>query len=61
MSTLAPTSFSFVLTLFFFFSVTFGGSILFLLFGVIYFYEAFAMSADVEMAIPMSPDSQSIT
>ncbi|KAF9552430.1 UPF0016-domain-containing protein [Agrocybe pediades] len=36
--------------------VTFGGSILFLLFGIIYLYEAFTMSADVEMAIPMEAD-----
>ena len=49
--------FSFLFTSF---SVTFGGSILFLLFGVIYFYEAFAISPDVEMSIPISPDSQSI-
>ncbi|KDR73325.1 hypothetical protein GALMADRAFT_142437 [Galerina marginata CBS 339.88] len=40
--------------------VTYGGSVLFLLFGVIYLYEAFAMSADVEMSIPISADSQTI-
>ncbi|KAF8186292.1 hypothetical protein BJ912DRAFT_972189 [Pholiota molesta] len=34
--------------------VTFGGSILFLLFGVIYLYEAFAMAPDMEMSIPIS-------
>jgi len=37
--------------------VTFGGSFLFLLFGVIYLYEAIAMSPGVEMAIPISPDA----
>jgi len=36
--------------------VTFGGSFLFLLFGVIYLYEGFAMSPDVEMSIPISPE-----
>ncbi|KAF8892321.1 hypothetical protein CPB84DRAFT_1816235 [Gymnopilus junonius] len=41
--------------------VTFGGSILFLLFGVIYLYEAFATSADVEMSIPISPDTPTVT
>jgi len=46
-----------LISCFFLFSVTFGGSILFLLFGVIYLYEAFTMSADVEMAIPINPDS----
>jgi len=38
--------------------VTLGGSILFLLFGIIYLYEVFAMSSDVEMSIPISPDDQ---
>ncbi|KAF9483733.1 UPF0016-domain-containing protein [Pholiota conissans] len=38
--------------------VTFGGSILFLLFGVIYLYEAFSMAPDVEMSIPISAGSQ---
>lgn len=37
--------------------VTFGGSLLFLLFGVIYLYEAIAMSPGVEMSIPISPDA----
>ncbi|CAA7268841.1 unnamed protein product [Cyclocybe aegerita] len=40
--------------------VTFGGSFLFLLFGVIYLYEAFAMSADVGMSIPISPETDNI-
>ncbi|KAF8956637.1 hypothetical protein BDZ97DRAFT_1907120 [Flammula alnicola] len=40
--------------------VTFGGSILFLLFGIIYLYEAFATTNDVDMAIPISADSQNI-
>ncbi|KAG6819844.1 hypothetical protein H0H93_008047 [Arthromyces matolae] len=34
--------------------VTFGGAILFLLFGLIYLYEALATSSDVEMSIPLS-------
>jgi len=38
--------------------VTLGGSILFLLFGIIYLYEAFAMSSDMEMSIPISSDDQ---
>ncbi|GLB35375.1 putative uncharacterized protein family UPF0016 [Lyophyllum shimeji] len=38
--------------------VTFVGAILFLLFGIIYLYEAFAMSADMELSIPISPDDQ---
>jgi len=38
--------------------VTFGGSLLFLLFGFIYLYESFAVSRDVDMAIPISVDSQ---
>ena len=37
-------------------AVTFGGAALFLLFGVIYLYEAFAMSTDIDMSIPISPD-----
>jgi putative Ca2+/H+ antiporter (TMEM165/GDT1 family) len=37
--------------------VTFGGSLLFLLFGVIYLYEAIAISPAVEMSIPISPDA----
>jgi len=36
--------------------VTLGGSLLFLLFGIIYLYEAFAMSTDMEMTIPISSD-----
>ncbi|KAG5644455.1 hypothetical protein DXG03_008354 [Asterophora parasitica] len=35
--------------------VTFGGSILFLLFGIIYLYEAYTMSSDMDMSIPISP------
>ncbi|KAG6917997.1 hypothetical protein DXG01_017007 [Tephrocybe rancida] len=42
--------------------VTFGGSLLFLLFGLIYLYEALAVSSDVgvalDMSIPISPDNQ---
>ncbi|RDB29710.1 GDT1-like protein C17G8.08c [Hypsizygus marmoreus] len=38
--------------------VTLGGAILFLLFGIIYLYEAFAMTSDMEMSIPISPDDQ---
>ena len=37
--------------------VTFGGSILFLIFGVIYLYEAFAMTNDMDFNIPISPSS----
>ncbi|EDR07638.1 uncharacterized protein LACBIDRAFT_250367 [Laccaria bicolor S238N-H82] len=37
--------------------VTFGGSILFLIFGVIYLYEAFAMTNDMDLNIPISPSS----
>ncbi|PPQ74660.1 hypothetical protein CVT26_005530 [Gymnopilus dilepis] len=40
--------------------VTFGGSILFLLFGVVYLYEAFTISSNVEMSIPISPDTPTI-
>ncbi|KAG6895321.1 hypothetical protein C0992_001938 [Termitomyces sp. T32_za158] len=40
--------------------VTFGGSLLFLLFGLIYLYEALATSSDVEMSIPLSLDDQAI-
>ena len=36
-----------------------GGSILFLLFGLIYFYEAMSMKPDVDMSIPISVDGQS--
>jgi len=39
-------------------SVTFGGAILFLLFGFIYLYQAFTLSAAVDMAIPISVGSQ---
>jgi len=37
--------------------VTFGGAVLFLLFGVIYFYEAFSMPADLdlELSMPIHP------
>jgi len=35
-------------------TVTYGGSILFLLFGIIYLYEAFATSAD---AMPLSSEN----
>ncbi|KAG6872889.1 hypothetical protein C0995_005594 [Termitomyces sp. Mi166 len=38
--------------------LTFGGSLLFLLFGLIYLYEALATSPDVEMSIPLSLDDQ---
>ncbi|KAG6865540.1 hypothetical protein C0991_001733 [Blastosporella zonata] len=40
--------------------VTFGGSLLFLLFGLIYLYEALAVSSDIalEMSIPISPADQ---
>ncbi|KAF8067018.1 hypothetical protein FPV67DRAFT_1417420 [Lyophyllum atratum] len=38
--------------------VTLGGAILFLLFGIIYLYEAFAISSDMEMSIPISPDDR---
>ncbi|KAF8167297.1 hypothetical protein B0H34DRAFT_646841 [Crassisporium funariophilum] len=41
--------------------VTFGGSMLFLLFGVFYLYEAFSMSPDVEMSLPISPETLSRT
>ena len=37
--------------------VTFGGSILFLMFGIIYLYEAFAMTNDMDLNIPISPSS----
>jgi len=40
--------------------VTFGGAILFLLFGLIYLYEAVAMSSDVGMAIPIIPEDMPI-
>ena len=41
--------------------VTFGGSLLFLLFGVIYLYEsAIAISPDIDMSIPMSPEAPPI-
>ncbi|KAF8345028.1 hypothetical protein F5887DRAFT_1061955 [Amanita rubescens] len=39
--------------------VTYGGSILFLLFGLIYFYEALSMKPDVDMPIPMDLNGQS--
>ncbi|KAF8337193.1 hypothetical protein F5887DRAFT_985677 [Amanita rubescens] len=39
--------------------VTYGGSILFLLFGLIYFYEALSMKPDVDMPIPMDVNGQS--
>jgi putative Ca2+/H+ antiporter (TMEM165/GDT1 family) len=35
--------------------VTFGGAVLFLLFGVIYLYESFAVSAAVDIPIPTIP------
>ncbi|KAG5720393.1 UPF0016 membrane protein C17G8.08c, partial [Termitomyces sp. T112] len=38
--------------------VTFGGSLLFLLFGLIYLYEALSTSSDVEMSLPLSLDDQ---
>jgi hypothetical protein len=38
------------------FLVTLGGAVLFLLFGVIYLYESFAESTDLEMSIPISPE-----
>jgi len=38
--------------------VTYGGSILFLLFGLIYFYEALSMRPDVDMPIPMDVERQ---
>jgi len=41
--------------------VTFGGSILFLIFGIIYLYEAFAMTNDMDLNIPISPSSGSHT
>ena len=41
----------------YFLLVTFGGSLLFLLFGVIYLYEGIAMSPGVEMSIPISPEA----
>ena len=37
--------------------VTFGGSALFVVFGVIYLYEAFAMTNDMGLNIPISPSS----
>jgi len=37
-------------------TVTYGGSILFLLFGIIYLYEAFATSADA-MPVPLSSEN----
>ncbi|KIJ98424.1 hypothetical protein K443DRAFT_680779 [Laccaria amethystina LaAM-08-1] len=37
--------------------VTFGGSILFFIFGIIYFYEAFAVTNDMDLNIPISPSS----
>jgi len=41
--------------------VTFGGSLLFLLFGVIYLYESvITISPDVDMSIPMSPEAPPI-
>ncbi|TFK32454.1 hypothetical protein BDQ12DRAFT_692460 [Crucibulum laeve] len=36
--------------------VTFGGALLFLLFGIIYLYEAFYMSSEIDMSIPISPE-----
>ncbi|KAF9460596.1 vacuole protein [Collybia nuda] len=36
--------------------VTFGGATLFLLFGVIYLYEAYTMTTDIDMSIPISLD-----
>ncbi|KAK2464934.1 hypothetical protein APHAL10511_003010 [Amanita phalloides] len=39
--------------------VTYGGSILFLLFGLIYFYEAMSMTPDVDMPIPISVEGHS--
>ncbi|KAF9457123.1 hypothetical protein BDZ94DRAFT_1302120 [Collybia nuda] len=38
--------------------VTFGGAMLFLLFGVIYLYEAYAMTSDMDMSIPISLEDQ---
>ncbi|KAF8625141.1 hypothetical protein AX17_006919 [Amanita inopinata Kibby_2008] len=38
--------------------VTCGGSILFLLFGLIYFYEALAVSSEMEMSIPIGQDER---
>jgi len=35
--------------------VMFGGSILFLIFGIIYLYEAFTMTNDMDLNIPISP------
>lgn len=37
-------------------TVTFGGSALFLLFGVIYLYEAWAMTSEIEMAISLTAE-----
>ncbi|RXW13079.1 hypothetical protein EST38_g12777 [Candolleomyces aberdarensis] len=38
--------------------VTFGGSILFLIFGIVYLYEAYTMGSDVDMSIPITPSSE---
>lgn len=38
--------------------VTFGGASLFLLFGIIYLYEAYTMTTDMDMSIPISLDDQ---
>ncbi|TEB19314.1 vacuole protein [Coprinellus micaceus] len=35
--------------------VTFGGSVLFIIFGLIYLYEAYMMGTDTEMSIPIAP------
>jgi len=37
--------------------VTFGGAVLFLIFGIVYFYEAFAASSDMEHTLPIMPES----
>ncbi|KAF9043378.1 hypothetical protein BJ165DRAFT_1484584 [Panaeolus papilionaceus] len=40
--------------------VTLGGSILFLLFGIIYLYEALAMTSGVEMTIPIASEQVNV-
>ena len=38
--------------------VTFGGSVLFIIFGLVHLYEAYTMGSDVDMSIPITPSSE---
>ncbi|KAJ2912098.1 hypothetical protein MD484_g8318, partial [Candolleomyces efflorescens] len=38
--------------------VTFGGAVLFLIFGFVYLYEAYTMGSDVDMSIPLTPSNE---